>query len=106
MTFQKSQEEALPSRDDNLIRKERALSVQNRMRWILGLVAGFATLTLASCDLLRTDDAEGVPGRGGKDFDPYNIDSGAVRLGLQLVNGCATLATRGRSRSGGLHVDL
>ena len=47
-------------------------------------------LTL-SCKLLNTEDDEGVLGRGARAFDPYQVDSGAIRLSLQMFNGCSVL---------------
>ena len=48
----------------------------------------------AGCDLLRTEDPEKTPGRGAVAFDPYSgTASGALRLSLQMYNGCAMLPT-------------
>jgi hypothetical protein len=58
-------------------------------KWVL--VA--ASSALLSCQVLSTADDEGVQGRGQGAFDPYGDKSGAVRLALQMVNGCAVLAT-------------
>ncbi|MCY1047716.1 hypothetical protein OV208_40845 [Corallococcus sp. bb12-1] len=48
---------------------------------------------LLSCNLLKVTDDEGsTTGRGAKRFDPYQgLNSGAVRLSLQYINGCAFL---------------
>ncbi|MBN8228150.1 hypothetical protein JYK02_11585 [Corallococcus macrosporus] len=48
---------------------------------------------LLSCNLLKVTDDEGsTTGRGAKRFDPYQgLNSGAIRLSLQYINGCAFL---------------
>jgi len=51
------------------------------------------SLGLASCGLFNTGDSETSTGRGTKVFDPYaGPESGAIRLTLQLYNGCAIRA--------------
>lgn len=51
-------------------------------------------VSLAGCGLFLTGDSENAPGRGPKAFDPYaGAASGAVRLGLQMLNGCGIYAT-------------
>jgi hypothetical protein len=50
--------------------------------------AGFS-----GCGLFNTGDSETSTGRGAKVFDPYaGPDSGAIRLSLQVLNGCAVRA--------------
>lgn len=50
-------------------------------------------LSLASCQVISTEDSENTLGRGSKAFDPYAASaSGAIKLGLQMFNGCAMLA--------------
>ncbi len=49
---------------------------------------------LTGCKLLNTSDDENIAGRGATAFDPYRgPDSGAIRLSLQMYNGCAYLPT-------------
>ena len=49
-------------------------------------------LGLSACQLLNTEDTENVPGRGSTAFDPYAASaSGAIKLSLQMFNGCAIL---------------
>jgi hypothetical protein len=58
------------------------------------LALAVALACLPSCNLFNTEDAENAQGRGPKAFDPYaGSASGALRLGLQYLNGCAILAT-------------
>jgi hypothetical protein len=46
----------------------------------------------SSCDVFRTEDAEGTRGRGAQAFDPYSSSaSGAISLSLLGFNGCAIL---------------
>jgi hypothetical protein len=53
-----------------------------------------ALLLLASCDLFSVTDSENTRGRGAQAFDPYRSSkSGAIRLSLQMLNGCAILPT-------------
>lgn len=60
---------------------------------MLGLGAGLGLLSSSGCKLFDTNDAENSAGRGAKSFDPYSgAASGALRLGLQMYNGCAILA--------------
>lgn len=54
----------------------------------------------SGCQLLDTANSEAARGRGSKAFDPYSLESGAVRLSLQWFNGCAVLPT-GESLSRG-----
>jgi hypothetical protein len=50
-------------------------------------------LGLSACQLLNIEDAENVPGRGSTAFDPYAAAaSGAIKLSLQMFNGCAILS--------------
>ena len=50
-------------------------------------------LSLTACQLLKTEDSENAKGRGSTAFDPYSASaSGAIKLGLQMFNGCAVLA--------------
>ncbi|WP_309895704.1 hypothetical protein [Archangium sp.] len=50
-------------------------------------------LSLTACQLLKTEDSENSVGRGSTAFDPYAASaSGAIKLGLQMFNGCAILA--------------
>ncbi|WP_245918860.1 cytochrome c3 family protein [Melittangium boletus] len=50
-------------------------------------------LGLPACQLLNTEDTENVPGRGSTAFDPYAASaSGAIKLSLQMFNGCAILS--------------
>lgn len=62
-----------------------------------GRAAALAFLVVASstgCNLFETTNAENAAGRGPKAFDPYaGSASGALRLGLQMFNNCAILAT-------------
>ncbi len=54
---------------------------------------GLLLLGLPACDVFKTEDPEDALGRGSKAFDPYAASaSGAIRLGLQMFNGCAILA--------------
>jgi hypothetical protein len=47
-----------------------------------------------ACNLLDVADPENAPGRGARAFDPYqSTNSGAIRLSLQMFNGCANLPT-------------
>ncbi len=47
-----------------------------------------------ACNLLDVADPENAPGRGARAFDPYqSTNSGAIRLSLQMFNGCASLPT-------------
>ncbi|WP_224366523.1 hypothetical protein [Hyalangium versicolor] len=47
---------------------------------------------MLGCDLLKVSDSESTGGRGAKVFDPYqSAASGAIRLSLQMFNGCAIL---------------
>jgi hypothetical protein len=46
-----------------------------------------------ACNLLDVANPENAPGRGARAFDPYQVDSGAIRLSLQMYNGCASLPT-------------
>lgn len=47
-----------------------------------------------ACNLLDVADPENAPGRGARAFDPYqSSNSGAIRLSLQMYNGCASLPT-------------
>lgn len=49
-------------------------------------------MALSSCQLFNTADTENVPGRGATAFDPYAAAaSGAIKLSLQMFNGCAML---------------
>lgn len=51
-------------------------------------------LILAGCNLLNTADGEDLRGTGAEAFSPYeSSNSGAIRLSLQMVNGCAVLAS-------------
>jgi len=62
-----------------------------------GLVAG--------CGLFDTEDSENAAGRGPKAFDPYaGAASGAIRLGLQMFNGCGVLATGEAVGKGGANI--
>jgi hypothetical protein len=59
------------------------------------------SLGLGSCGLFNTGDPETSTGRGTKVFDPYaGPESGAIRLTLQLYNGCA-IKTNGEFASRG-----
>lgn len=59
----------------------------------------------SSCNLVNTSDTENTLGRGPKAFDPYTGPaSGAIRLGLQVVNGCAILATGEPVSKGGANI--
>lgn len=50
-------------------------------------------LALPACELFKTEDSENVVGRGSKAFDPYSASaSGAIKLSLQMFDGCAVLA--------------
>ena len=63
-------------------------------RGALALALAAASVMLGGCELFKTTDSENSAGRGPKAFDPYaGAASGAIRLGLQMVNGCAVLAT-------------
>ncbi len=56
-------------------------------------VYGLLLLGLPACELLKTEDPEDAVGRGSKSFDPYAASaSGAIKLGLQMFDGCAILA--------------
>ncbi len=56
------------------------------------LLLALLLTTATGCKLLDTTDDENTVGRGSAAFDPYDINSGAVKLGLSLFNGCAVLA--------------
>src|SRR5262249_29686089 len=71
-------------------------------------ISGFVlSLGLAAfgCNLFDTGNAENVSGNGPKSFDPYaGPSSGAIRLGLQMYNGCAILATGEPVGRGSAHI--
>jgi len=59
-------------------------------------------LSLTACQLLKTEDSENAVGRGSTAFDPYAASaSGAIKLGLQMFNGCAVLANGQTIAKGG-----
>jgi hypothetical protein len=50
-------------------------------------------IAVSGCSLFDTDGSETAIGRGSKSFDPYaGPQSGAIRLSLQMFNGCAVRA--------------
>jgi hypothetical protein len=50
-------------------------------------------LSVTACQLVKVDDNESTLGRGSAAFDPYAASaSGAIKLSLQMYNGCAILA--------------
>ena len=56
------------------------------------VIAVMGLLGSTGCNLFKTGASEGVSGRGAKAFDPYqSTASGAIRLSLQLYNGCAVV---------------
>lgn len=60
------------------------------MRRNLAVAAlGTGLLVLSGCPVLKTSDNENISGRGVQAFDPYQGNSGAIRLALQWHNGCA-----------------
>lgn len=66
----------------------------------VGIVAGLL-VCLAGCNLFNTLDGESAKGRGAAAHDPYGVDSGAVRLGLQHYKGCAIMANGNPVQKGG-----
>ncbi len=60
----------------------------------------------SSCDVFRTEDAEGTRGRGAQAFDPYSSSaSGAISLSLLGFNGCAILPNGEPVTRGSLELD-
>lgn len=61
-------------------------------RLLKGVLLLVGLAALISCKVLKTTDSESTHGRGATAFDPYSVNSGAVKLGLQWYKGCAILA--------------
>jgi hypothetical protein len=59
-----------------------------------------------SCNLLKvSDDEESRSGRGAKLHDPYQgANSGAIRLSLQMLNGCAALPSGQMAGTNGMNI--
>ena len=63
-----------------------------RPNLLLGALCALLVPTLGCNDLLDVTGSENASGRGAKAFDPYqSSNSGAIRLSLQMYNGCASL---------------
>jgi hypothetical protein len=72
-----------------------------RLKLPLAALALTGLLGATGCNLLKTNDGEGISGRGAKAFDPYQANvSGAIRLSLQMYNGCA-IEPQGRAAGKG-----
>ncbi len=64
-----------------------------RSNLLIGALCALLVPTVG-CNLVDVTDAENTSGRGAKAFDPYqSSNSGAIRLSLQMYNGCAVLPT-------------
>lgn len=62
-----------------------------RSNLLLGALCALLLPSLG-CNLLDVTDTEEISGRGAKAFDPYqSSNSGAIRLSLQMYNGCASM---------------
>jgi hypothetical protein len=62
-----------------------------RPNLLLGALCALLVPALG-CNLIDVEDPENASGRGAKAFDPYqSSNSGAIRLSLQMYNGCASL---------------
>ncbi|MDY7229629.1 hypothetical protein [Hyalangium rubrum] len=63
----------------------------NRPNLLTGALCALFLSTLG-CNLLDVTDPENATGRGARAFDPYqSSNSGAIRLSLQMYNGCASM---------------
>jgi hypothetical protein len=63
-----------------------------RPNLLLGALCALLVPSLGCNNLLDVTDPENASGRGAKAFDPYqSSNSGAIRLSLQMYNGCASL---------------
>jgi hypothetical protein len=64
-----------------------------RSKLLIGALCALLMPALG-CDMLDVTGTENASGRGAKAFDPYeSSNSGAIRLSLQMYNGCASLPT-------------